>query len=226
LLAGFAGTWAGLASGVPGLPLLFSTAAVAPLFLGFQSRGEPKSALLAALGGALGGAGAVLGAVFEGGAPEAVPALLGSRWLGGQLESLLGGAPRPRPLVMVLQHALALAIAVALARPTRGISALCFALGSFEAMAAGVGGHALLEPRDGGQRLLAVVVCWPPGVLAEGLAALALGIALSIPRGAALPGRLLRLGIACAAAALVAWALGRPWGRLAARAVGLEMPWG
>jgi hypothetical protein len=226
LFAGFAGAWAGLASGVPGLALLLSTAAVAPLFLGFQSRGEPKSAFLAALGGALGGAGAVLGAVFEGGAPEAFSALLGSRWLAGQLTGLLDGAPRPRPLLMALQHAGALAIAVSLARPTRGLSALALALGLFEAMAAGVGERALAAPRLGGERLLAVVVSWPPGVLAEGLAALALGTCLSIPRGAPLPGRLLRLGIACAAAALVAWALGRPWGRLAARAVGLEMPWG
>jgi hypothetical protein len=90
----------------------------------------------------------------------------------------------------------------------------------------GVGERALDAPSPGVQRLLAAVVSWPPGVLAEGVAALALGVGFSVPRGAAPPGRLLRLGIACAAAALVAWALGRPWGRLVARAVGLDMPWG
>ena len=226
LFAGFAGAWAGLASGVPGLAALLSTAAIAPLYLGFQNRGEPRSALMAALGGALGGAGAVLGAVFEGGAAQAFPAVLGSRWLADELAALLGGAPRPRPVLLVLWHAGALALAVALARPTRGLSTLCFALALFEAMAVGVGERALDAPRSGGQRLLTAVVSWPPGILAEGVAALALGVCSSVPRGAAPPGRLLRLGIACAAAALVAWALGRPWGRLVARAVGLDMPWG
>jgi hypothetical protein len=203
-----------------------ATLALAPLFLGFQGRGEPALAVVAALGGALGAAGAVLGAVFEGRAAEVLPALLGSRILRSELESLLGFTPTARPWLYPLRHAGALALAVVLARPTRGLSALFFTLASFEGTAAAVGQRALAASHAGGHRLLATVIAWPPGALAEGIAALALGVALSVPRGAPLPRRQVRVGIACAVVAVAAWVFARPWGRLAARAVGLDFPWG
>jgi hypothetical protein len=220
LFGGFAGTWAGIELGAPGAAVVLAAGALAPLFLAFQSRGEPKSAFTAALGGSLGSAAAVLGLIFEGEHGTEVPGLLLARLLRNELAGLFADAPTPRPGVLILRHAGALTVAVALARATRGLSALLFALALCGATAAAVGEQALAASDAGAHRLLATVVAWPPGALAEAFAALALGVALSVPRGAAIPRGLMQVGILCAALSVVAWLCARPWGLIAAEGVG------
>ena len=226
LFVGFACTWAGLASGVPGLPALLAAAGLAPLWIGFQNRGEPLRAFVLALGGAVGIGGAVLGAVFEGGAHELFGVLPGARVLRGELAGLLGEAPAPGLGALLARHAGTLFLALAPARPTRGVAPLLAAALGVGGTAAAVGERALAAGLAGGHRLLALASAWPPGALAEAVAVLALGVLWSrTPRSAA-PRLLAVTGGAFAALALAAWALAVPWGRLVGPTLGPGGPGG
>jgi len=220
LFVGFAGTWAGLASGVPGLPALLAVAGLAPLWIGFQNRGEPLRAFVLALGGVIGIGGAVLGAVLEGGAVDAYRALAGAPALRRELLGLLGEGPRTGTGMLLLRHGGALALALLLARPTRGIAPLVAAALGAGGTAAAVGERAVAAGLAGGHRLVAIASAWPPGALAETIAVLALGVVWSRTRGTPAPRLLPLTGAAFTALALVSWALSAPWGGLVGPTLG------
>lgn len=135
LLAGFGGTWIGIAGGVSiavvggasGLAAVVAATLFAPLWWQLHARGRPGLAAFAACAWALGIVAAVVGAMaewgveaVEGGLPYAAThALL-------ELEPLLAGDvdAGAELLPNVLRNLLLLLLVAALARPLRGLLAL------------------------------------------------------------------------------------------------------
>lgn len=214
LFAGFGGTWAGLASGVPGLSVLVTTACLAPLVLGLQNRGRGRRALVLALGGVVGAAGAVVGAVLEGGLGEVEPLLPGARAARSGLTSLLAGGSGGAPLARLVRQAGPVLAGLALARATRGLIPLAVALAVATAQAAAVAERAAASGLGGGSRLVPLVVGWPPGALLEVAGLLALGMALGRVPGTPPPSTQLRAGCAALALSPLAWWLAPAWARL------------
>lgn len=210
LFAGFAGTWAGLSTGVPGLAALLATACISALVVGLSNRGRRMRAFACALGGVVGVAGAVLGSTFEGESQVLFRALPGAGLARTELARLFAGSAL-EPLAGALLHLVPVVAGLALARVTMGVGPVLAATLGVGATSAAVAENAVEFGVAGGHRLLAVVLGWPPGALAEVVGLLALGVAWAGPRGS-LPPRSLVVGgwIALGLAAL-AWAGALPW---------------
>lgn len=165
LVGGFAGTWAGLATGLPGVAAVLATAAVGPLHLAFGRRGDAGAAALVTLGWALGIAGAVVGAVFEGAGAE----------IGRPL--LLDLPPVGVPTAAL--HLGLFAAALLLARWSRGLGALLLAAGLVGAAAHAAAQAALSAVQAGTHAALAAFSHLPPSLTAEAVAVLMVAAALS-----------------------------------------------
>lgn len=168
LAGGFAGTWAGLAAGVPGVAALLATAALVPLHLAFARRGAPGLAALLGLGWVGGIAGAVVGSVLEGSGSAVRDALL-----------------FPDPLIEAaganaagLHLALFAAVLLA-AHWTRGIAALVAASAVGGSAAWVAAERALPAVSEGAAPLLATLYAAPPSLGAEALALVLAAVALA-----------------------------------------------
>jgi len=154
LAAGFAGTWAGLATRVPGVACLAAALLIAPIYGPMLTRGKRTLALFALLGWSLGVLLAIVAVTGEHGTQAAVPFLpLGATtrqaWTDpGALDAL-------RDLVMAL-------IIVVSFRPALGLlGLLCLSLGlgALGGAAASAGAGALAAGWD---PLAAVAFSVPP----------------------------------------------------------------
>jgi hypothetical protein len=224
LLAGFGGTWAGLATGLPFAASVIALVLLAPIHLTLVRLGRPGVGAVVALGALVGVIGAVIGAQLEGATPgELAPSLVAAPHLGNELKALVGGVGGPSGPALALRAAV-FAAAAALSRPTRGIVPLAVALVACGAWALAVGELVAAQVVLGAAPLTAVLVLWPPFLAAE-LAALTLaGAALAV--GAACPPDRRRsqwlAGLGLELAALAAWSFAAaPWARWARHALGL-----
>jgi len=233
LLAGFGGTWAGLATGAPWAAPLLALLLLAPVHLTFVRLGQPGVAAALGMGALVGVGAAIVGAALEGASSELPSALPLAPWLGSEATRLVAGGDAWRPLRATLFHAAAFGAALATARLSRGLGPLLVAILMVGASALGVGELAARAVAAGGSPLVSLLLAWPPPGVVE-LAAIALcGAALAGDpaqgdRGQGDRGRegrraLLLGGLLLELAALLAWAFAaEPWGRWAAQALGLS----
>ena len=216
LVTGFAGTWGGIAAGIPGLAALLAATLFAPLFGALATRGHGRLAAWLAGGWAFGVAAAIAGCAFESSASR-VAALLPGSGLGWELAVLapargVGGALGPAAVGL----GTGLLVAAA-ARPARGVLALLATALVLGAVLGGTARVAVAAAGLGWDAVRATAVSWPPHVLL-GLAG-CLGLACAVAEPAPLrplawvqPARrrLLVVGIALLGAAAVGGVVAAP----------------
>ena len=186
LLAGFAGTWAGLSTGIPGTAAVLATLGFAALHAGLLTRGLGHRAALSTLGWLGGIAVAVAGVSMEQGLPSTITGLPFARvWAALRYDPwLVEGGPRGVDAWPLAGAALALALPALLtltARLGAGILALLGLALATGAMAGSSGPLAVALVERGWHPLQAVGLSWPPHTLAV-LAASALWISAAAAR--------------------------------------------
>lgn len=185
LAAGFAGTWLGLMVPVPGAAPLLATAAILPLYLWFQERGDARYSTFLALGWLIGSSGAIVGLALENELDLVLDRVLLARWAAEHWIApwLPRGTAAPPPgggsAMLALLGFSALVLAVA--RWQRGlllllgIAVLGGAVAGVAAWGADRGARYGLSP------LAAAALAWPPFLVVLLGALLSAGGALAEP---------------------------------------------
>ena len=167
ILAGFAGTWAGLQVELPGVPEALSCAAFAPLYLALLSRRGARLVALLALGWVVGMAGAVQGAVLDDLGRNVRSALpLGGAYRLVALDPWLETDARPAARAIWSVGAWVV-VTPALAWFSRGILSLLSIAMATGAVMAGAADWALRAVQAGSSPLTAALACTSPMAAVE-----------------------------------------------------------